>query len=169
MTHDCCKVTQACQSAPEPLKISSPTNKFLCKTTLTCSITPTFFFIVAEMSSISLPYLGKFVAVRGTVVRVSSVKPLVTHMAFSCNTCKETQVRENSSLIARIIYCFHATEKRFGETVPLFTKRSHKPKKCCQHVPYFKLSVQPLCTQLLGCCTTLKYFNVSCEILQSFL
>ena len=30
-------------------------------------------------------------------------------MAFSCNTCKETQVRENSSLIARIIYCFHAT------------------------------------------------------------
>ncbi|CAB3979134.1 DNA helicase MCM8-like [Paramuricea clavata] len=35
---------------------------------------------------------GKFVAIRGTVVRVSSVKPLVTHMAFMCNTCKETQV-----------------------------------------------------------------------------
>ncbi|XP_028409648.1 DNA helicase MCM8-like isoform X2 [Dendronephthya gigantea] len=47
-------------------------------------------------SSLCLSFLrsrqGKFVAIRGTVVRVSSVKPLVTHMAFLCNVCKETQV-----------------------------------------------------------------------------
>lgn len=35
---------------------------------------------------------GKFVAIHGTVVRVSNVKPLVMGMAFSCNLCGETQV-----------------------------------------------------------------------------
>lgn len=35
---------------------------------------------------------GKFVAIHGTVIRVSNVKPLVKKMAFSCNLCSETQV-----------------------------------------------------------------------------
>ena len=42
---------------------------------------------------IFLTILGKFVAIRGTVVRVSNVKPLVTNMAFSCNLCGEMQVQ----------------------------------------------------------------------------
>ncbi|XP_002156618.2 DNA helicase MCM8 [Hydra vulgaris] len=35
---------------------------------------------------------GKLVSVRGTVVRVSNVKPIVTKMEFSCNSCTENQV-----------------------------------------------------------------------------
>lgn len=37
-------------------------------------------------------YWGKFVAIHGTVIRVSNVKPLVKKMAFSCNLCSQTQV-----------------------------------------------------------------------------
>lgn len=35
---------------------------------------------------------GKFVAICGTVVRVSNVKPLVIKMGFSCNLCAYQQV-----------------------------------------------------------------------------
>ncbi|CAH2255317.1 DNA helicase MCM8 isoform X1 [Pelobates cultripes] len=34
---------------------------------------------------------GKYVALRGTVVRVSNIKPLCTKMAFSCNMCGDMQ------------------------------------------------------------------------------
>ncbi|XP_053316387.1 DNA helicase MCM8 isoform X2 [Spea bombifrons] len=34
---------------------------------------------------------GKYVAVRGTVVRVSNIKPLCIKMAFSCNMCGDVQ------------------------------------------------------------------------------
>lgn len=34
---------------------------------------------------------GKFVAIRGTVVRVSNIKPICTKMAFICNMCGDTQ------------------------------------------------------------------------------
>uniref|UniRef100_UPI00398E7D0C DNA helicase MCM8 n=1 Tax=Pristiophorus japonicus TaxID=55135 RepID=UPI00398E7D0C len=44
----------------------------------------------------SLKYLrancyGKYVSLRGTVVRVSNVKPFCTRMAFTCNTCGDVQ------------------------------------------------------------------------------
>ena len=55
-----------------------------------------------------------------------------------------------------------ATERKRGNlgNCSTFHKALPQAKKCCQHVPYFKLSVQSLCTQLLGCCTTLKYFGL---------
>ncbi|XP_030638296.1 LOW QUALITY PROTEIN: DNA helicase MCM8 [Chanos chanos] len=34
---------------------------------------------------------GKFVTIRGTVVRVSNIKPLCSKMAFVCNSCGDTQ------------------------------------------------------------------------------
>ncbi|KAG9335804.1 hypothetical protein JZ751_003636 [Albula glossodonta] len=34
---------------------------------------------------------GKYVALRGTVVRVSNIKPLCSRMAFDCNACGHTQ------------------------------------------------------------------------------
>lgn len=34
---------------------------------------------------------GKFVAIRGTVVRVSNIKPFCSKMAFVCNMCGDTQ------------------------------------------------------------------------------
>ncbi|XP_030855456.1 DNA helicase MCM8 [Strongylocentrotus purpuratus] len=35
---------------------------------------------------------GKFVSVKGTVVRVSNIRPLCTKMAFQCNTCGDIQI-----------------------------------------------------------------------------
>ena len=37
-------------------------------------------------------HAGRFVSLRGTVVRIASVKPLVSQMAFSCNVCSDTRV-----------------------------------------------------------------------------
>lgn len=37
---------------------------------------------------------GKLVTVHGTVVKVSTVKPLVTQMAFDCTKCKTSITRE---------------------------------------------------------------------------
>ena len=34
---------------------------------------------------------GKFVSVKGTVVRVSNIKPLCTQMAFQCTNCRHIQ------------------------------------------------------------------------------
>ncbi|CAH3017482.1 unnamed protein product [Porites evermanni] len=51
----------------------------------------TNFEPVTQLKSLKSNYFGKFVAIRGTVVRVSNVKPLVTNMAFSCNLCGEMQ------------------------------------------------------------------------------
>lgn len=34
---------------------------------------------------------GKYISLRGTVVRVSNVKPVCTRMAFTCNGCGDTQ------------------------------------------------------------------------------
>ncbi|CAN7002305.1 unnamed protein product [Brassica rapa subsp. trilocularis] len=50
-------------------------------------------------SSISLKnlraaYIGKLVTVHGTVVKVSTVKPLVTQMAFDCAKCKTSITRD---------------------------------------------------------------------------
>lgn len=34
---------------------------------------------------------GKYVALRGTVVRVSNIKPMCTKMAFVCRMCRDVQ------------------------------------------------------------------------------
>ena len=46
-------------------------------------------------------------AIHGTVIRVSNVKPLVKKMAFSCNLCSETQVSISSSTpLLSSSFCF---------------------------------------------------------------
>ena len=58
--------------------------------------------------------LGKCIAVRGTVVRTSNVKPLVTRMAFKCASCSGTQVCSCIAMCSikllyiRIIYILYA-------------------------------------------------------------
>jgi len=37
-------------------------------------------------------FVGKFVTVKGTVVRVSCIKPLCTTMAYECVNCRHIQV-----------------------------------------------------------------------------
>ncbi|RDD46487.1 DNA helicase MCM8 [Trichoplax sp. H2] len=47
---------------------------------------------VIPLKSLKANYYGKLVAVHGTVVRVSNIKPLAVQMAFTCNTCGDMQV-----------------------------------------------------------------------------
>ncbi|EDO27446.1 predicted protein, partial [Nematostella vectensis] len=46
---------------------------------------------ITPLMNLKASCFGKFVAIRGTVVRVSNVKPMVTKMAFTCNLCGEAQ------------------------------------------------------------------------------
>ena len=41
---------------------------------------------------IKAPLYGKCVSVSGTVLKVSSVKPLVVQLAFKCSVCQEVNV-----------------------------------------------------------------------------
>ena len=50
---------------------------------------------------------GKFVAICGTVIRVSNVKPLVKKMAFSCNLCSQTQVWCLCLNYVVMLFCIH--------------------------------------------------------------
>ena len=49
---------------------------------------------------------GKFVSVRGTVVRVSSIKPLCLQMAYECNNCGAVQVRQRIEKRGRERDCY---------------------------------------------------------------
>ncbi|KAF9595458.1 hypothetical protein IFM89_000376 [Coptis chinensis] len=50
--------------------------------------------MMIALKNLKAAYIGKLVCVRGTVVKVSTVKPLVIHMDFSCAKC--------GSLISRV-------------------------------------------------------------------
>ncbi|XP_072024490.1 DNA helicase MCM8-like [Amphiura filiformis] len=52
----------------------------------------TNFEPVTPLKNLKANYYGKFVSVKGTVVRVSNIKPMCTKMAFQCNTCGDIQV-----------------------------------------------------------------------------
>lgn len=43
------------------------------------------------LRSLKANYYGKFVSVKGTVVRVSNIKPICTVLAFECNSCSNIQ------------------------------------------------------------------------------
>ncbi|XP_076463609.1 DNA helicase MCM8-like [Babylonia areolata] len=43
------------------------------------------------LKSLKANYYGKFVSVKGTVVRVSNIKPMCTTLAFECITCQSEQ------------------------------------------------------------------------------
>ncbi|XP_007950670.1 DNA helicase MCM8 [Orycteropus afer afer] len=46
---------------------------------------------LTHLKSVRANYYGKYIALRGTVVRVSNIKPLCTKMAFLCAACGEIQ------------------------------------------------------------------------------
>ncbi|XP_075420095.1 DNA helicase MCM8 [Tenrec ecaudatus] len=46
---------------------------------------------LTQLKSVRANYYGKYIALRGTVVRVSNIKPLCTKMAFLCAACGEIQ------------------------------------------------------------------------------
>uniref|UniRef100_A0A8C6X8P3 DNA helicase MCM8 n=1 Tax=Naja naja TaxID=35670 RepID=A0A8C6X8P3_NAJNA len=46
---------------------------------------------ISQIKNIRANCYGKYVALRGTVVRVSNIKPICTKMAFICSTCGNTQ------------------------------------------------------------------------------
>ncbi|KAF5924918.1 hypothetical protein HPG69_008592, partial [Diceros bicornis minor] len=46
---------------------------------------------LTQLKNVRANYYGKYIALRGTVVRVSNIKPLCTKMAFLCGACGEVQ------------------------------------------------------------------------------
>ncbi|KAI9340418.1 Minichromosome maintenance deficient 8 [Zopfochytrium polystomum] len=46
---------------------------------------------ITALKELKANLMGRFIAVKGTVVRVSSIKPLVTVLAFSCSSCQTIQ------------------------------------------------------------------------------
>ncbi|XP_071961751.1 DNA helicase MCM8-like [Antedon mediterranea] len=47
---------------------------------------------VTQLKHIKASYCGRFLAIKGTVVRVGNIKPICTRMAFQCNHCGDIQV-----------------------------------------------------------------------------
>ena len=50
------------------------------------------------LKNLKAPLFGKCVTVSGTVVRVSSIKPLVTQLAFQCAVCQEINVSRHTDI-----------------------------------------------------------------------
>ncbi|KAI8926730.1 MCM2/3/5 family-domain-containing protein [Entophlyctis helioformis] len=51
------------------------------------------FPFITPLKDLKSNLMGKFIAIRGTVVRVSSVKPMTTQMAFQCTKCNQTNIQ----------------------------------------------------------------------------
>lgn len=47
---------------------------------------------ITPLKHLKANYIGKFISVKGTVVRVGNIKPFVQKMAFTCTRCEEMQV-----------------------------------------------------------------------------
>eukprot|EP00111_Clytia_hemisphaerica_P002704 TCONS_00007630-protein len=47
---------------------------------------------ITPLKSLKSSYFGKLVSIKGTVVRVGNIKPILTKMAFQCNSCGIQQV-----------------------------------------------------------------------------
>eukprot|EP00112_Aurelia_sp_Birch-Aquarium-sp1_P024736 Seg796.9 transcript_id=Seg796.9/GoldUCD/mRNA.D3Y31 product="DNA helicase MCM8" protein_id=Seg796.9/GoldUCD/D3Y31 len=76
------------QNADEPQSIAIPFDIPYIKTRI-LNYEPTTLLRNLKAST-----YGKLVSIRGTVVRVGNVKPLATHLAFTCCSCKAQQVLE---------------------------------------------------------------------------
>lgn len=48
---------------------------------------------ITSLKILKANYIGKFISVKGTIVRVGHVKPLVTRMGFKCSRCATSIVR----------------------------------------------------------------------------
>lgn len=46
---------------------------------------------LTHLKNVRANYYGKYITLRGTVVRVSNIKPLCIKMAFLCAACGEVQ------------------------------------------------------------------------------
>ncbi|NXG51201.1 MCM8 helicase, partial [Psilopogon haemacephalus] len=46
---------------------------------------------LTQLKNVRANCYGKYLALRGTVVRVSNIKPLCTKLAFVCGTCGDVQ------------------------------------------------------------------------------
>ncbi|KAI9344938.1 DNA replication licensing factor MCM8 [Obelidium mucronatum] len=49
---------------------------------------------ITPLKDLKANLMGRFISVRGTIVRVSSIKPVITQISFQCNNCTSSQVLE---------------------------------------------------------------------------
>lgn len=52
----------------------------------------------SQIKNIKASMIGKFITIKGTVVRISSVKPLISSMRFACNHCDTEQTVQFDSV-----------------------------------------------------------------------
>ena len=64
---------------------------------------------VTPLKHLKANYIGKFISIKGTVVRVGNIKPLVVKMAFRCARCDEEQVRAGRLLLR--VTCIHIMQR----------------------------------------------------------
>ena len=63
------------------------------------------FSPVTSLKSLRASQYGKCVSVRGTVLRLTNIKPHITRMAFLCATCRGVQVSAVPSFMCCMLYC----------------------------------------------------------------
>ncbi|KAI8846976.1 MCM2/3/5 family-domain-containing protein [Chytridium lagenaria] len=44
--------------------------------------------VITPLKALKANLIGRFISVKGTIVRVSSIKPMITRMVFQCQTCQ---------------------------------------------------------------------------------
>ncbi|KAJ3005090.1 UNVERIFIED_CONTAM: DNA replication licensing factor mcm8, partial [Siphonaria sp. JEL0065] len=49
---------------------------------------------ITPLKDLKANLMGRFISIRGTIVRISSIKPVVTQISFSCNSCNGSQILE---------------------------------------------------------------------------
>ncbi|KAJ3209863.1 DNA replication licensing factor mcm8 [Entophlyctis luteolus] len=49
---------------------------------------------ITPLKDLKANLMGRFITIRGTIVRVSAIKPVVTQISFTCNNCGDIQVIE---------------------------------------------------------------------------
>ncbi|ELU16340.1 hypothetical protein CAPTEDRAFT_101979 [Capitella teleta] len=82
MMHEELQRELAADSVPILTSICVP--KVICRMTNHIPMTP--------LKILKANYYGKFVSIKGTVVRVSNIKPLCTQMTFECPKCSHIQI-----------------------------------------------------------------------------
>ncbi|KAJ8299815.1 hypothetical protein KUTeg_023875 [Tegillarca granosa] len=69
------------------------------------------------LKNLKANYYGKFVSVKGTVVRVSNIKPMCTKLAFECNNCSTEQCPAHECRIQEIMGDHQKETGRIPRTV----------------------------------------------------
>jgi len=83
---------------------------------------------VTPMKYLKSQCIGKFVSVKGTVIRVSTIKPVLVEMKFLCTKCGfETLQRMTEGRFEAPAYCGQVRSSAWTRFHPLLLNRRRAP------------------------------------------